>query len=180
VLIEPASTPPSVYTDRLLTFSLRMDQLVLPPIGLPLGDRIDQLSIEGRVMGPIPPGTPAAALEVWRKAGGTIEIEEASGHWGPVRFAGDGTFALDEALQPQGAAGVAISGYDEAIDAMVTAGYMTDEQAALSKKMLATFAQAPEGGGPEEVRVPVTLQNRTLLLGPIKFAEIPAIEWPDR
>jgi hypothetical protein len=180
ISIEPASQPPSVYTDRLLTFSLNLDWLVLPPMGMPLGDRIDRLSIDGRIMGPIPPGTPAAALEVWRKAGGTIEIENASGHWGPVRFEGDGTFALDEALQPQGAAGVAISGYNEAVDAMVAAGAMTEDQAALSKKMLGAFAQAPEEGGLEEVRVPLTLQNRQLLLGPIKFVELPPIEWPDR
>lgn len=180
ISIQPASKPPSVYTDRLLTFSFSMDWLVLPPLGMPLGDRIDQLSIEGRIMGPIPPGTPAAALEVWRKAGGTIEIENASGVWGPVRFEGDGTFALDEELQPQGAAGVAISGYNEAVDAMVAAGAMTEDQAALSKKMLGAFAQTPEGGGLEEVRVPLTLQNRQLLLGPILFAEVPPIEWPDR
>lgn len=180
VSIQPASTPPSAYTDRLLTFSFSMNWLVLPPLGIPLGDRIDELSIEGRIMGPIPPGAPSAALEVWRKAGGTIEIEKASGRWGPVRFEGDGTFALDEALQPQGAAGVAISGYNEAVDAMVAAGVMTEDQATLSKKMLGAFAQEPEDGRLAEVRVPVTLQNRQLLLGPIKFMEIPRIEWPDR
>ncbi len=178
--LEPAPVPPTAYTDRLLTFSFSLDWLVLPPIGLPLGDRIDQLSIAGRIMGPIPPGTPAAALEVWRRAGGTIEIEDATGRWGPVRFRGDGTIALDENLQPQGAAGVAVSGYEPAIDAMVAAGYMTAEQGSVGKKMLGAFAREPEGGGLEEVRVPVTLQNRKLLIGPIEFAELPPIEWPDR
>lgn len=178
--LEPAQVPPSVYTDRLLTFAFSMDWLVLPPLGLPLGDRIDQFSIEGRIMGPIPPGTPAAALEVWREAGGTLEIEEATGRWGSVRFAGDGTFALDDELQPQGAAGVAISGYEQAIDAMVAAGYMTEEQGAIGKTMLGAFAREPEVGGLKEVRVPVTLQNRKLLVGPIEFVELPPIEWPDR
>jgi hypothetical protein len=178
--LEPAATPPAAYTDRLLGFAFHLDWLVLPPLGLPLGDRIDALAIEGRIMGPIPPGTPAAALEVWRKAGGTLEIDAATGRWGPVRFAGDGTFALDERLQPQGAAAVTISGYEQAIDAMVAAGYLTGEQGAVGKSMLAAFAREPAEGGLQEVRLPVTLQNRRLLMGPLEFAELPPIEWPDR
>lgn len=178
--IGPADHPPASFSDLLLRFAFRVDDLSLPPLGLPLGDRIDSIAAEGRIMGPMPPGTPAAALDVWRRAGGTLEIDAASGLWGPTRFEGDGTFALDEQLQPQGAATVLINGYEPALAAMKDAGYLTEEQANIGTTMLDAFAREPEDGGLKEVRLPVTLQNRKLLVGPIEFARIPTIEWPDR
>lgn len=180
IVLEPAETPPATYTDRLLAFAIDAEWLQLPPLDLPLGDRIDAFAVEGRIMGPIPPGAPSAALEIWRHAGGTLEIDEATGRWGPVRFAGDGTFALDESLQPQGAASIAISGYEPAIDALVASGYLTAEQGDIGKTMLAAFAREPSDGGLKEVRLPVTLQNRKLSVGPLEFAKLPVVEWSDR
>jgi hypothetical protein len=94
-----------------------------------------------------------------------------------VRFAGDGTFA-DEDLQPQDAPRSPSAVTNRR--SMPGRSRLTEEQGLVGKTMLGAFAREPEGGGIEEVRVPVTLQNRKLLLGPIEFAELPPIEWPDR
>jgi hypothetical protein len=63
---------------------------------------------------------------------------------------------------------------------MVASGFLTAEQGEVGKTMLGAFAREPSDGGLKEVRLPVTLQNRKLSVGPLEFARLPAVEWPDR
>ncbi|MEX0809556.1 MAG: DUF2125 domain-containing protein [Dongiaceae bacterium] len=174
----PADEPPATYRDPLLGVDIRFDGLLLPEAGLPLGDRIEHVAFEGRIMGPMPPGDAADALETWRDAGGTIEIDAIEGEWGTLGFSGDGTFALDPALQPEGAMSMTLSGHAATIDILVAQGLVDTQQAALAKTVLSALERTPDDGGPAEVTLPVTLQDRTLSVGPIKFGRLDPIDWP--
>ncbi|MDZ4735560.1 MAG: DUF2125 domain-containing protein [Rhodospirillaceae bacterium] len=178
VRATPADEPPATYRDPLLGIDIRFDGLVLPLTGLPLGDRIEHFAFEGRVMGPVPPGNTIDALETWRDAGGTIEIDAIDGEWGTLGFSGDGTFALDPALQPEGAMSMTLSGHAATIDTLVAQGLIDPQQAALAKTVLSALERTPADGDAPEVTLPVTLQDRTLSVGPIKFARLDPIDWP--
>ena len=50
-----------------------------------------------------PNGILADVLTHWREAGGALELRSFEVHWGEMALRGDGTFGLDENLQPQSA-----------------------------------------------------------------------------
>jgi hypothetical protein len=175
---EPAEEPPATYRDPLVAIAIELDALALPALDLPLGTHIDRLALAARIMGPLPPGHVAEALEAWRSAGGTIEIDAVSGQWGPLGFAGSGTFALDPALQPEGAMSMTLTGHEATIEALVARGYLEAQPAAIARTVLSALERTPETGGPAEVTLPVTLQDRTLSVGPIKFARLDPLDWP--
>jgi hypothetical protein len=39
------------------------------------------------------------------------------------------------------------------------------------------FARRPAEGGPPAIDLPLTIQDRTVSLGPAKIAKLPEIEW---
>ncbi len=138
-----------------------------------LGRKVSELAIEGAVVGPF--GGRSAPLGAWRDGGGTLEIARLRFVWGPLTAEGDGTFALDEAMRPIGAASVRLAGYDAAIDRLVEAGALTPRHGLTYKSALAAFAQASPDG--EAVaQVPLTLQDAFIYVGPIALAGLPAIE----
>ena len=98
--------------------------------------------------------------------------------WGPLGAAGDGTFALDTALQPEGAMSMTLTGYEAAIETLVAQGFIEPQQAAIARTVMVALQKTPDDGGPAEVTLPVTLQDRTLSVGPIKFARLDPIDWP--
>jgi aryl carrier-like protein len=157
-------------------FALSFDEVLLPaPPNLPIGDRLQQVAIEGRVMGALPVGRITDSLSRWRDDGGTVELARLAADWGPLAVAGNGTLALDDALQPLFAASTAVRGYDQAIDAAVAGGYLAPGQAASAKIVLGAMAQ-PADGGPT-VKVPLTIQDRVLSVGPLRLLQLPRIEW---
>jgi hypothetical protein len=175
---DPADEPPATYRDPLVALAVEFDALTLPALDLPLGPHIERLVLAARILGPLPPGHAAEALEAWRSAGGTLEIDAVSGQWGPLGFAGNGTFALDAALQPEGAMSMTLTGHEATIEALVANGLLEAQPAAIARTVLSALERTPETGGPAEVTLPVTLQDRTLSVGPIKFARLQPVAWP--
>ena len=178
ISVAPADEPPATYRDHLAGIAIELDALVLPAPDLPLGAQLERMDLAARIMGPLPPGHVAEALEAWRSAGGTIEIDAISGQWGPLGFAGSGTFALDPALQPEGAMSMTLTGHEATLEALVAEGYLEAQPAAFAGTVLSALERTPETGGPAEVTLPVTLQDRTLSVGPIKFARLDPLDWP--
>lgn len=169
---EPALSLTASATDITLPQS--------PQVSWPLGRTIASMMMAAAVTGPMPP-TPALTARAtgWRDGGGTFEVQRATLRWGPLDLTGSATLALDEHLQPMGAATAKIKGYVATLDALA-AGHLIPPQAALAAKaVLGLMAHTPEGGGAPEVEVPLTLQNRTLSLGRIPLARLPEFSWPD-
>ena len=165
-----------------LTFSLSGVSLVtaeLDPnlVGV-LGRNLDQLAGQLSVRGALDPtDVSLVGLSRWRDAGGTLELADFSLVWGPLQIAGNGTLAVDDALQPIGAFTAQITGLDRLVTLLEKTGQMRPQQAAIARIALAVFTRAPANGGAPQARVPVSIQNRQLSVGPIPLIRLPVINW---
>ncbi len=183
--------PDPDHLTPVIILGLKLGGVVLPPrlTGAriskgekagPLGPRIAALAFEGAVMGPISPAYDTEAFAAWRDNGGTVEIENFRLHWGPLRLSANGTLALDEKMQPMGALKATVAGFAETLDALAAAGAMKKKKARTAKFFLSMLAKSPAPDAPPELTLPLTLQKRTLSVGPVALAKIPPIRWPRR
>ena len=132
--------------------------------------------VAGQIKGPLPPAPLPAALAAWSSNGGHVELTQFSATWeAATTVSGDGTLALDQKLQPVGAFSAVVRGYNEAIDAAVTRGVMTPAQGAAVKLWLGARAEKDEHGS--KVKLPLTIQDGFVSMGPIKLAQVPRIAW---
>jgi hypothetical protein len=159
------------------------DDLTLPDAAGPalatLGRTIGSVMVEAALSGPVPPGrTPAARAAAWRESGGALDLRSLALRWGPVAATTTATLTLDEALQPMGAATLRLSGGAEALDAAAAAGLMPPRTAATARGFVQLLSRTPPEGGPPELEVPLTLENRTLSLARIAMARLPSWHWP--
>lgn len=182
---DAASTTDAIHPDtagQSLIFSLsgvslvtaRLDPNLVEILGRELDQLAGQLSVRGALN---PTDLSPDSLTRWRDAGGTLELASFSLVWGPLEIAGDGTLAVDAALQPVGAFTAQIAGIDRLIDLLEQTGRMRPQQAAIARIALAVLTRAPANGGPPQARVPVSVQNRQLSIGPIPLLRLPVIDW---
>ena len=141
----------------------------------PLGQDFSRVAIEGRITGAVSQGTLVDALDAWRDDGGTIELTRLAAVWGPLAVTANGTLALDPQLQPIGAFTAEVRGHNEAIDAAVAGGFMTSAQGTAAKLWINARAEKDDGGF--KVKLPLTIQDGFLSMGPIKLAQVPKISW---
>jgi hypothetical protein len=164
------------HLETWLSASFSLAGVTLPQVVEPLGDTIDRLAVGVAVKGSIPGGPHRQALAAWRDDGGTLEIASLDLAWGTLRLGAKGTLALDAALQPIGALTALIRGYNDIIDALVTAGSVRAGDAALAKLALGLLAkEGPDGT--YEIGAPLTLQNGSVFLGPARLARLPVFTW---
>ena len=139
----------------------------------PLGNGLSRMSVEAVAIGPFEPrGTLSDALARWRDAGGALEISVFALDWEALSIRGDGTFALDENLQPQGAMTAEIDGVEKTSDALIAAGVI-DARTAFAAKVANRALSF--GGGP--MRLPVSIQRQGLYLGPVPLLWLKPISW---
>lgn len=143
----------------------------------PLGRTVGRLAVHGVVMGRIPQGRPAEVLSIWQKDGGTLEISHLELGWASLVVQGAGTLALDAALQPVGALTGKVSGYNETLDALVTANMLKPGPAMVAKFALGALSRTPSGAGRPEIDVPLSMQDGWLFVGPVKLLKLPRIRW---
>ncbi|MGH6988546.1 MAG: DUF2125 domain-containing protein [Stellaceae bacterium] len=168
--------PPRSYHDPGLAARLQLFHLVLPEAVRPLGKTIESIAFDVTVEGGLPPGDWRAALREWSDSGGTVEINHAALQWGALRLEGNGTLALDQALQPEAAMTAAIINQDTLIDAALTSHLLTPGSAAVVKTVLDLLAKrGPDGT--KRLTAPVTIQNQTLSVGNVRIGRLPTIRW---
>jgi len=164
--------------DATTGFHLRLrDLAVAETLRAPLGERVRNLMVKGRLTGPIEPAAWPDPVVHWREAGGTLEVETLDIDYEPLRLTGDGTLALDEALQPMGAFSVCAQGFFAAIDELVARGFMDKRDALGSKLVLGVLSKKSENGGDSYLDLSLTLQDRILYAGPLKVMRFPVIIW---
>jgi len=143
-----------------------------------LGRKLDQLAGRLSVRGALDPADLSpGGLARWRDGGGTLEVADFTLAWGPLRIAGDGTLAVDDALQPVGAFTAQIAGLDRLVDLLEQTGQIPPQHAAIARIGVAVLTRAPANGGPPQARVPVSIQDRQLSVGPIPLLRLPVIDW---
>ncbi len=139
----------------------------------PLGRTVESVGLEAVITGDMAPGGKVSdMLTRWRTSGGVVEVEKFSIVWRALRLAATGTFALDASLQPQGATTAEIDGLDQAADALTAAG-MIDARTAFAAKVANKALTL--GGGP--ARLPFTIQQQQVYLGPVPMARLKAVKW---
>jgi hypothetical protein len=182
---DAASTTDGIHpapAGQFLTFALSGVSLVTagldPNLVGTLGRKLDRLAGQLTVRGAIDPTDLSPdGLTRWRDAGGTLELADFTLVWGPLQIAGDGTLAVDDALQPVGAFTAQIAGLDRLVSLLEKTGRMRPQQAAIARITLAVLTRAPANGRPPQVRLPVSIQNRQLSVGPIPLLRLPIINW---
>ena len=172
--------PAAQQGEAVLTLTADAADLVLPAGDWPLGPRIGSAGLNLTLMGPLPPaGAPLPRATAWRDGGGTLELQRIALEWGPLNLTGSATLALDEHMQPMGAATARIAGYAATLDALAATHMIGAGAARTAKAVLGLMAQTPGNGGPAEVDVPFTLQDGTLSVGRIPLIRMPELSWPD-
>ena len=173
-LTLPAQAPQS-DRDPLMALSAQLGEVQLPQAPPPLAPRIDALALTATAHGPISSGPIDRALAQWRDQGGTLDVEAAHVAWSGISADLEGTLALDESLQPEGALTVTITGADTLIDAAAAAGTIEPRQAGFAKAVVRAIALP--GGNGDTVRLPLTIQDRRVYVGPAPIASLPPVKW---
>ena len=178
--LEIRPSPPQ--GEPALAFAISAEGIGLPPgTRWPLGSRVSSVSVEGALDGPVPRAANwADRAALWRDGGGTLAIEHFALGSGPLGLSASATLALDEQLQPRGAANARLVGYAEARDALAANGAITRRADIAAKAILSLIARAPENGDASaQVEVLLTLQDRTLSVRQIPLARgPPPLAWP--
>ena len=97
--------------------------------------------------------------------------------WGPLAAAGDGTITFDQDMQPLAAGTLRVAGLGETLDLLSNAGLIATGQATIAQVMFGAVAQPPAGGGRPQVKLPLTVQDGFVYIGPIKLAPLPPLDW---
>lgn len=160
-----------------LELAFAADQIALPADQAILGPQIEKVAGTIAFNGRLPAQPLIPALIAWRDAGGTIDFARASLRWGALSIDGDGTVALDNALQPLAASSLQISGFEETLDRLAATGAVRPDIAGATKFALGLIAKSPAGGGPPVASVPVSIQNQQVFVGPIVVSQLRPIRW---
>jgi hypothetical protein len=180
----PTARPPGTSDDpglrpsATLTLTFAATGLVLPNgSGGALGRKLAKLDGEATLFGSIPPGRPRVSFAAWRQTGGVIDFARLGAVWGPLTLTLNGTGALDAALQPVGAFSGSMRGHDATLEALVAAGRIKRDAARMLGLALNLASRRPADGGPPEVTLPLTIQNRHLYVGPVALWQLPLLVW---
>lgn len=160
-----------------LELAFAADQIALPAEQATLGPQIERAAGTLAFNGHLPAQPLVPALAAWRDAGGVIDFAQLSLRWGPLSVQGDGTVALDNALQPMAASSLQISGFNETLDRLAATGTIRSDAAGATKFALGLIAKSPDGGGPPVASVPVSIQGQQLFVGPIVVSQLRPIHW---
>jgi hypothetical protein len=170
------ATPPRTHTEPLFQLALDLRQMHLsapPPI---FSDMIDDVAFGVTVNGAVPDGPLVQAIAAWRDAGGTIELDHLHLNWGGLGANATGTLALDQDLQPIAALSGGIEGFGTILTALVEAGRLNIEEAALAQIALSALARRGPDGKPQ-IETSFTIQDGKMYLGPAKLGDAPRIVW---
>lgn len=153
----------------------------LPP-GSPGADRlgraVERIGVDLLLTGSVPPGRdPVRRAAAWRDSGGVLEVRALDARWGEAAATASGTLTLDGALQPAGAGTLRLAGGEALLDAAGNAGLLPPLHAAAARVALRALSRPPPDGGPARAELPMALRNRSLSLGGVPVARLPAWDW---
>ncbi|MBI2255021.1 MAG: DUF2125 domain-containing protein [Proteobacteria bacterium] len=176
--VDIPKVPPADYHQPFLGFDLAAANVQLPE-----GQRavtagpIELVAARGAVMGPVPMAPDlGTALRGWAQAGGVLEVKAFSFAQKPLDAAGEGTLALDEALQPLGAITLRAHGVAETVDMLDRDGLL-DERSAKTARIMVQGLAKPDDTGKAYVDLSLSLQQGHLWLGPVKLAKLPSFNF---
>lgn len=167
------------FEDGVIEFILRVAAVTVEDAaGAPLAPRIDEFLADTELSGPPPAGWSAEALAAWRDGGGELKLRGIGIEAGPMILRGVGSLTLDSELRPQGSIASRIAGFPELVDLLLAEGAIGDDAAMALRVAVGLLAEAPEGGGPPEVKAPLFLRDGFLSIGPVPIVELKPLAGP--
>ncbi|HYG85710.1 MAG TPA: DUF2125 domain-containing protein [Azospirillum sp.] len=172
-LSQPAE-PPADHQQTGLGATLTVHEVQLPGASpAALGSVVHRAAVALRVQGR-PPQIQPASLAAWSRDGGTVEMDSLALDWGPLKLALNGTLALDKELQPMAAMTAEVRGAAQALAAVQD--QLRPNEMNVARSIVGMLARPDEDGEPV-IKAPVTIQYRSLFVGPLKVASVPMIQW---
>jgi len=174
----PARTPVN-GTETGLTLAAAAEGVHLTAAeaaGLPLGPLVERLAFNARLQG-APPSAAPASLARWSQSGGSLLIDGAHLRWGAVSVDTSGALELDRDLQPAGTLTTAVTGFGPAVEALAAAGWIRAKDVHTVKAVLTGLSPRGAGGGPPVARLPISLHDRFVHVGPFRLMPLPALVW---
>lgn len=168
---------PSSFDEVFATFSGAADTVRMGVRVGPFSRTLRAVRLEADLVGPVTPGRLSEALDAWRSGGGTLEVRRVLLDWPPLAIAGDGTLALDDRLQPIGAFSTRITGFNETLQSMESTGVIPRGQAASAQIILGLLANTPPDSDEPELKVPLSVQDQRLRVGPFELMDLPEVVW---
>ncbi|HUX79757.1 MAG TPA: DUF2125 domain-containing protein [Alphaproteobacteria bacterium] len=144
------------------------------PLNLPPRDHPFNLKFEGTLAGYQPTVFPKTLAE-WRDGGGVIDVNSLKLSWPPLTFDANGTLTLDNNMYPLGAFSSRVIGYQDALADLVKLGWVKKKNASAVSFALDLFS-IPDETGTKQLTIPITLQNKTLSVGPAPLLKLQPIE----
>lgn len=157
-----------------LILAATLSMIDLPPHLLPALGKLQNLSVDAVLSGPVPPAgnapDPVATATVWRQAGGSLTLRTLHLLDGPLTLDGQGRFQLDPSLQPSGTLILRAIGLDPMLTRLAETGTLSCQEAKAAKAVLALMMRPPQ---PDVVTAPLSLHD-----GLVSFGAIPLIRLP--
>jgi hypothetical protein len=180
--VDAVLTPAAPRGQAAVAMSVKAEGIGLPSrLNWPLGPHIASVVLDAALDGPLPIGIGLTVrAKAWRDGGGSLEVRRLETHWGPLGSTARATLALDPELQPAGTGTAQMTGYAETLDALARSGLMSRSAATTARAVLSLLADTPEGGGPSQVEVPLSLQYRTLSMRQVPLVRLPELDWPQQ
>jgi hypothetical protein len=145
---------------------------------VPLCHEVAHLAFDAKLFGALEPRPWPTSIAEWREAGGVVEATRLVLVCGPLTLDGEGTFALDSAGQLIGAMTTRIQGYEAALDRLTADQAIPAHAAATAKIVLRALARSGGEGVPTLV-APLSIQDRTLSVGPVPLLRLRPLHWLD-
>ncbi|MFM2129780.1 MAG: hypothetical protein RL477_1326 [Pseudomonadota bacterium] len=178
LFLYPPGERKTANTQPVAGLLVELSGIDLPPaMGRFLAPRLAKLAAEVQVLGLLPAPVDRRNMARFREAGGSIEVRNLALHWGPARIDGSGTMTLDAGLQPEASFAARMTGFEETADALVAAGLIRAQEAQGVKLLLSLMARRSDPGRGAEIRVPITIQDRSIYVGPARLARLPQVRW---
>lgn len=190
LFVAPPETPATALTsdrvsgivllpesDGRLRATVDAHAIVLPR-DVPLGRKIERLTLDGEIDLPLPEDREPATLAAWRDRSGQLDVHRIGLRWGPMNLEGNGVLTLDRQLRPTGRLDARASGYDATLDALAARGAIERESVPTLKLVLGLLATGDPGGGPRRVEAAVTLDDGWAYVGPVKVAPLASLATP--
>ncbi len=143
-------------------------------LGLQPFDHPLKLYFEGKLSG-YEPQTLPTTFAIWRDGGGIIDIDQLKIDWPPLLIEADGSLTIDKEMYPLGSFSSKIVGYQDALQDMVQLGWIKKKRAKTASFMLELFSTPDETYG-RKLTIPITLQNKQLLVGPAPLLKLRPLE----
>lgn len=140
--------------------------LKIPPLNDPL-----TVSLDTQLSGFEPKGAFPTTLAQWRDGGGVLDVSALKLSWATIIAEGEGTLTIDNEMYPLGSFSSRIEGYQEALDYMVSLGFVKQKHAA-GAAFVMDLLSAPTDMGTKRLIIPITLQNKRLSVGPARILKL--------